>query len=244
MIAMDWVKRNWIATTIGIVVIAIIIYYARKKRTDGKVVITLPKMPKLSDIPKLPYFSKGATAPSGETPMTVAQLQKQYDDCMERSQNWRGSAGTTHPCSAFKDLLDKGSRYVARPNNPSRGPGLVNFVTGNQGLLEDMRMRSTESSFLVTGCPPETEPNPVTGICGNTYSWDQVPKGIYGDSNYVGDFSEADWLRLKKFATGNQGLKLLEDNSFVGAFSETKGLNLTDFAMGLQGTSLLLDKEM
>jgi hypothetical protein len=101
------------------------------------------------------------------------------------------------------------------------------------------RKKKAESNFIITGCLDGTSPNPMNGICDRRWDWNQVPVGVF--SSFDG-MSEADWFRLKKFATGNQGLKLLEDNSFAGPFTETKrGLNVEDYAMGQQGLSLLED---
>lgn len=42
-----------------------------------------------------------------------------------------------------------------------------------------MRNKKTESSFMVTGCQPGEEPNPTTGQCGDSWSWDQMPADSY-----------------------------------------------------------------
>jgi hypothetical protein len=42
-----------------------------------------------------------------------------------------------------------------------------------------MRNKKTESSFMVTGCQPGEEPNPTTGQCGDSWSWDQMPAVSY-----------------------------------------------------------------
>ena len=35
--------------------------------------------------------------------------------------------------------------------------------------------KKKESSYMITGCRGGIMPNPVTGRCDNSYSWDQVP---------------------------------------------------------------------
>ena len=47
------------------------------------------------------------------------------------------------------------------------------------------RQRKAESGYMITGCPPGLTPDPTTGICGNSWSWDQVPKGGYSPLNIV-----------------------------------------------------------
>jgi hypothetical protein len=41
--------------------------------------------------------------------------------------------------------------------------------------------RKKESAYMITGCPEGIIPNPVTGICDNSYSWDQVPTGVFSN---------------------------------------------------------------
>ena len=47
------------------------------------------------------------------------------------------------------------------------------------------RKKKAESSFIITGCNSGALPNPITGICDNSYSWDQLPTGMYrGENSY------------------------------------------------------------
>ena len=53
--------------------------------------------------------------------------------------------------------------------------GLIIIVAIIAVVIYVMRNKKTESSFMVTGCQPGEEPNPTTGQCGDSWSWDQMP---------------------------------------------------------------------
>ena len=57
--------------------------------------------------------------------------------------------------------------------------GLIIIVAIIAVVIYVMRNKKTESSFMVTGCQPGEEPNPTTGQCGDSWSWDQMPSDSY-----------------------------------------------------------------
>ena len=57
--------------------------------------------------------------------------------------------------------------------------GLIIIVAIIAVVIYVMRNKKTESSFMVTGCQPGEEPNPTTGQCGDSWSWDQMPADSY-----------------------------------------------------------------
>lgn len=84
-------------------------------------------------------------------------------------------------------------------------------------ILYYIRKKKAESSYMITGCPPETTPNPTTGRCGNLYSWDQIPKGIFPTQN------GGDLASLQRNESSYKGPKTIDQ---VGGISVRGSVNV------------------
>jgi hypothetical protein len=162
MIKMDWIKKHWIAITVGVVILAIIIWYVVKNKKNNQVVVTLPKFPKLSKIPFTAFRSPTPTpVPVAEKKATKAELQKQYDDCMVANKNYKGR---TPPCAVIEDMLNKAesgyfmqgddgiSKYYPDVFGTGTGLNIGAYAIGLQGTglergMWEPGMEKPENSF-------------------------------------------------------------------------------------------------
>lgn len=74
-------------------------------------------------------------------------------------------------------LTDKSKVNIRLKGNYDLKIGFIRV--GKRDFTETFNLGQTqkqeEENYMITGCPPGILPNPTTGICNNSYSWDQVP---------------------------------------------------------------------
>lgn len=133
----EWIKKNWLTIAVVGLVIAIVIYYARKK--DSKTVI------KLSGV----GTAGRGTAPASETAATAAK--DKLDECNKRLVNVKINTNLPHPCATLQDAYDKIKKQESSYGvfTPTQGLNTLDYGIGLQGtaLLEDKQLK--ESSY---GC--------------------------------------------------------------------------------------------
>lgn len=170
---MEWFKKNWKWVAVAVIVLIVVLYFINKKRVAaGKEKISL--VPGAS--------ARRARKKEAEKKEKIGTLETKLNLCQESTKAVRLKAGAVHPCEPIKKQLSalKGnseSSYMS-PWHKAKGLNIIDFSMGQDGLaLYEDKQLGQESGFLFSGCKDGEYPNPTTGQCGETWTWDQMPKG-------------------------------------------------------------------
>ena len=152
---MDWIKKNVVTIAVVLIIIAVIIYFVRRNRKNGQIVLKIPQIPGMAG------RSRGVS-PEGKT---KAELQKQLAECEAGSAGIKLAAGSPHPCAGIRDLLAAAESSFSGPFTETNGLNVEDFSMGLQGmsLLED---RSLESNFGKAKAKPK--PTTTTTTVGGS----------------------------------------------------------------------------